>query len=245
MARKYDLRGLLERVTLLQAFRAASPAVSTTVATTAVAIDDTAMTVASITSFVAADPMLLVGQNGDGDLLTLGTPSGSSLPSTQPIKVPAKIGSKVYRMAATDLGDFAGGVTLSGSSTLNRVYGSIGRTPIATFVTQGQMGGAAKLRDFSPEALQFAFGHPETASGNGAAGTPWSGAVRGAQIGREGIMVIRASGLMNDGVTVFTLDWVNAKISAQISDTLGGGSDTATIGVQWDASCLVYRDSDH
>ena len=244
MARKYDIRGLLERVTLLQAFRAASPAVSTTL-TTAVAIDDSAFAVAAITGFVAADPVLLLGQNGDGDMVTAGTPSALSIPSTTPIKVPAKIGSKLYRMTGTDLGDFQGGVTLTGSSTLNRVYGSIGRTPIASFVTQGTMGGAAKLRDFSPEALQFAFGHPEKTSGNGAAATPWSGAVRGSQIGTEGIMVIRASGLMDDGVTTFTLDYVNAKISAQINDTLGGGSDTATIGVQWDCTCLVYRDSDH
>jgi len=243
--RKYDPRGLLERVNLIQAFRLASPAVNTSVGATPVVIDDTSIGVAAITGFLAADPVLLVGQNGDGDLVTLGTPSGTSLPTAQPIKVPAKSGSKVYRMTATDLGDFAGGVQFTGGSTLNRVYGSIGRTPLTSFVTQGQMGGGVKLRDWSPEALQFAFGHPETTSGNGAAATPWSGAVRGAKIGTEGLMVIRASGVMDDGVTIFTFDWVNAKIAAQINTTLGGGSDTATIDVTWDATCLVYRDSDH
>jgi hypothetical protein len=213
MPRLNNAQELFRRLDSLQVFRQAGSTQTTLGA--AYTAGATALNVASMTGFTANDAVIVAGSDGAEVLAVTAVTPTSAVPLLQPAVLANPSGSLLYRATAVNLGELEeSSIRMSGQAPLVPINSALKGFPIAYFYGYGDFSASFGLLGFNILNLQTIFGITESEIGTGASATPWAGALKGGNVGTQGIQCLRATGVRQDGSTV-VVDFGDAKIEPQ------------------------------
>lgn len=213
MPRLNNAQELFRRLDSLQVFRQAGSTQTTLAA--AYTASQATLNLTSSTGFTANDAVIVAGSDGAELLAITAVTPTSAVPLLQPAVLANPSGSLVYRATGVSLGELEeGGIRLGGQAPLVPINSALKGAPIAYFYGYGDFSASFGLLGFNVLNLQTMFGITESEVGSGVSATPWAGAFKGSNIGTQGIQVVRATGVRQDGQTV-VVDFCDAKIEPQ------------------------------
>jgi hypothetical protein len=193
-------------------------------------------TVASGTNFASNDPAYIAGDQG-AELNEVSSIATNVITWKRKRLYADSIGAVVKEMTRVALGHIAeDSAEIAGAPTINAVPAATSKTPVAYISVGGELTFRFGLLGFNIENLQTAFGAPESVQGTGTPADPYRGAIGRAQMGGQGLLCIKFTGLRKDGWTV-ELDAVGCSITG--SPTANTSGKTAR-PIPVEGRCLTH-----
>jgi hypothetical protein len=129
---------------------------------------ETTLDVASAASFVAADPVFIIGDGGL-DIVKIGTPA-ATMPISPPPKLAQTTGARFVRALAVSMGKIGqGSITWTGSRSLTAVFEEVGDAPVVYLPGTTEFGLSWSLLCNNALNVLRLMGYEEAETGDGAA----------------------------------------------------------------------------
>lgn len=204
---------IVQQLTSIDAYRAASGEHGDTVTTAALAKSGAALAVAAITNFGANDPVLINGSGGPELNEISAAPAGLAIALKRKALFAQAAGARVLEMAQVALGHIAeDSAEISGTNPANAVTAATSRVPIAYIAGGGELSFRFGLLGFNIENIQLAFGITEDVEGMGTVADPFQGSINASNVGTFGPLCFRGRGVRPDGYIV-ELDMLGVTIT--------------------------------
>ena len=211
MPRQNDGTELWKALTDLSAYRIAA-AGGDTIVTPSISVGMSSVSVSATTGFASLDPIAIVGTGGV-ELNAIGGAPAIAMPLKYKTAFAHAAGARFVEMAVAALGHLEeGGIAVDPSMDQIAINSAIATGPVAYMIASGELKFGFGLLGFNGPNWQFWTGTPEAEIGTGVAADPYQVGIGVASMGTEGLMVLRASGFLQNGKNVF-VDFCNARVS--------------------------------
>jgi hypothetical protein len=178
-------------------------------------------TVAVATNFASNDPAYIAGDQG-AELNEVSSVAAQVITWKRKRLYADSIGAIVKEMLRIPLGHIGeDSAQISGAPTINAVPAATSKTPVAYISVGGELTFSFGLLGWNIENVQLAFGAPESVLGVGTPADPYRGAVGRAQMGGQGLLCIKFTGLRKDGWSV-EVDAVGCSITGSPAANVSG-----------------------
>jgi hypothetical protein len=178
-------------------------------------------TVAAGTNFGSNDPAYIAGDQG-AELNEVSSIATNVITWKRKRLYADSIGAVVKEMTARRSGPYRRrlGRDLGRADDQRRARGDV-EDAVAYISVGGELTFRFGLLGFNIENFQTAFGAPESVQGTGTPADPYRGAIGRAQMGGQGLLCIKFTGLRKDGYTV-ELDAVGCSITGSPTANVSG-----------------------